>query len=79
MSRSDIPGKWQMTASENFDAFMAAVGVGYLTRKVHRFLSFPIRFFKIDFSNSYSFDCKLYICINKFFCFVIIKSPKIRA
>ena len=25
-------GKWQLTQSENFDAFMSAVGVGYLTR-----------------------------------------------
>lgn len=29
-----IPGKYQMTTSENFDAFMAALGVGYLTRKL---------------------------------------------
>ena len=27
-------GKYQMTDSENFDAFMAALGVGYLTRKL---------------------------------------------
>ena len=26
-------GKWQLTQSDNFEAFMAAVGVGYLTRK----------------------------------------------
>ena len=29
-----VPGKWQMTSSENFDSFMAAVGVGYVTRKL---------------------------------------------
>ena len=27
-------GKYQMTDSDNFDAFMAALGVGYLTRKL---------------------------------------------
>ena len=27
-------GKYQMADSENFDAFMAALGVGYLTRKL---------------------------------------------
>jgi len=27
-------GKFQMTDSENFDAFMAALGIGYLTRKL---------------------------------------------
>ena len=35
MEASDIiPGKYQMTDSENFDTFMAALGVGYLTRKL---------------------------------------------
>ena len=27
-------GKYQMTDSENFDAFMAALGIGFLTRKL---------------------------------------------
>ena len=27
-------GKFQMTDSENFDSFMAALGIGYLTRKL---------------------------------------------
>ena len=31
---SIIPGKWQMTESENFDKFMAAVGVSYVVRKL---------------------------------------------
>jgi len=34
MASPDIEGKWQMTESENFDTFMAALGVGYLTRKL---------------------------------------------
>ncbi len=34
MSSSDIPGKWQLTQSDNFDTFMSALGVGYLTRKL---------------------------------------------
>jgi hypothetical protein len=28
-----VPGKYQMTDSENFDAFMGRLGVGYVTRK----------------------------------------------
>ncbi len=31
---SDIKGKWQLTDSSNFDEFMSALGVGYLTRKL---------------------------------------------
>ena len=31
---SKIPGKWQMTSSDNFDAFMSALGIGYVTRKL---------------------------------------------
>lgn len=31
---TDYCGKFQMTESDNFDAFMAALGVGYLTRKL---------------------------------------------
>jgi len=34
MASKDIVGKWQMTSSENFDEFMAALGVSYLTRKL---------------------------------------------
>ena len=33
-SSNPLTGKWQMTSSENFDAFMAALGVGYVTRKL---------------------------------------------
>ena len=29
-----VPGKWQLTESENFEAFMGALGIGYLTRKL---------------------------------------------
>ena len=29
-----VPGKWQLTESDNFEAFMAALGIGYLTRKL---------------------------------------------
>ena len=29
-----VPGKWQLTESDNFDNFMGALGVGYLTRKL---------------------------------------------
>ena len=29
-----VPGKYQMTQSENFDGFMACLGVGYITRKL---------------------------------------------
>ena len=31
---TDYCGKFQMTDSENFDTFMAALGIGYLTRKL---------------------------------------------
>ena len=31
---TDYCGKYQMTDSENFDDFMAALGIGYLTRKL---------------------------------------------
>ena len=31
---TEYSGKFQMTDSENFDAFMAALGIGYLTRKL---------------------------------------------
>lgn len=34
MATDNIPGKWQMTESENFDAFMERVGVGYIVRKL---------------------------------------------
>ena len=34
MASKDIVGKWQLTQSENFDEFMSALGVGYLTRKL---------------------------------------------
>ncbi len=34
MASPDIPGRWQLTQSDNFDAFMSALGVGYLTRKL---------------------------------------------
>ncbi len=34
MSTSDIPGKWQLKESENFDEFMSALGVSYLVRKL---------------------------------------------
>lgn len=34
LDTSTICGKWQMTASENFDAFMSALGIGYVTRKL---------------------------------------------
>merc|ERR1712062_835897 len=29
-----VPGKYQLTESENFDNFMGALGVGYLVRKL---------------------------------------------
>ena len=29
-----VPGKYQLTDSENFDQFMGALGVGYLVRKL---------------------------------------------
>ena len=29
-----VPGKYQMVQSKNFDGFMAAIGVGFLTRKL---------------------------------------------
>ena len=29
---TEYTGKFQMTDSENFDAFMGALGIGYLTR-----------------------------------------------
>ncbi len=32
MSIDDIPGKWQLVDSNNFDEFMSVLGVGYLTR-----------------------------------------------
>ena len=31
---SNIPGKWQLSSSDNFDAFMSALGIGYVTRKL---------------------------------------------
>ncbi len=34
MATDKVPGKWQMTSSENFDAFMSALGIGYVTRKL---------------------------------------------
>ena len=34
MSTDLVPGKWQLTESENFEAFMAALGIGYVTRKL---------------------------------------------
>jgi fatty acid-binding protein 3 len=30
----NVFGKWLLTQSENFDAFMSSLGVGYLTRKL---------------------------------------------
>ena len=35
---SNVFGKFQLTQSENFDAFMSALGVGYLTRYGNTFL-----------------------------------------
>ena len=32
--QSLIPGAWQMTESDNFDAFMSALGVSYMVRKL---------------------------------------------
>ena len=34
MSTDLVPGKWQLTESENFENFMAALGIGYVTRKL---------------------------------------------
>ena len=34
MSTDLVPGKYQLTESENFDKFMGALGVGYLVRKL---------------------------------------------
>ena len=34
MSTDLVPGKYQLTESENFENFMAALGIGYLTRKL---------------------------------------------
>ena len=34
MSTDLVPGKYQLTDSENFDRFMGALGVGYLVRKL---------------------------------------------
>ena len=36
-----VPGKYQMVQSENFDGFMAALGVGFLTRKLGN-QSYPV-------------------------------------
>ena len=33
MSTDLVPGKYQLTESENFDKFMGALGVGYLVRE----------------------------------------------
>ena len=34
MATDLVPGKYQLTDSENFDKFMGALGVGYLVRKL---------------------------------------------
>merc|ERR1712045_378696 len=34
MATDLVPGKWQLTESDNFENFMAALGIGYLTRKL---------------------------------------------
>ena len=34
MATDLVPGKYQLTESENFDNFMGALGVGYLVRKL---------------------------------------------
>ena len=36
-------GKFQLTESENFDKFMEAVGVGYLTRYDKIIFEYPLR------------------------------------
>ena len=36
-----VPGKYQMTQSENFDGFMERLGVGYITRKLGN-QSYPV-------------------------------------
>jgi len=34
MATDLVQGKWQLTESENFEAFMGALGIGYVTRKL---------------------------------------------
>lgn len=34
MSTDLVPGKYQLTESDNFENFMARLGIGYLTRKL---------------------------------------------